>query len=387
VATNETLGSATGTSTGLGYSSSRDSVSTANPSAKPGEEVITEPKFKNNLMDFDITKYGAPPPKARLTKEEDTKREIRKAEKLRLKQLKETSLQKARDSTSRLAPSYETAIQNYPDPLQSDKFASTPVTKSTSSTSTPASISMPSAASSSAGSVSEKSGQPPSVPHRESSPSSVSAEQQATAPKPFQLPDISMIQPPPMAHPKRVDSSTSNAQAVPSRQQYTGYSPHSSFASPTEQPPPAYSMQAARPNPPAQTPAPEVSYDRPNMPSPPRTESAASSTSASTTSVLSKKQPPPKPAKLVSPNAPSPAHGKAVKTPPVKPPKPAKPPKPSKPAAFHSSTTADDSVMSPVKPPKPQKPQKLASQDSVGSSAKGDHIKELQARLGNLSFQ
>lgn len=64
-------------------------------------DEIVEPKFETSLLDFDINKFGAPPPRARLSKEEQDKIERRKAEKIRLQNMKEQSAQKAKESFAR----------------------------------------------------------------------------------------------------------------------------------------------------------------------------------------------------------------------------------------------------------------------------------------------
>ncbi|GME85037.1 unnamed protein product [Ambrosiozyma monospora] len=60
------------------------------------KEVIEEPKFKTNLMDFDLNKFGAPPPKPHLYGKEKQKQERDRQAKIRLQNIKQESLYKAK---------------------------------------------------------------------------------------------------------------------------------------------------------------------------------------------------------------------------------------------------------------------------------------------------
>ncbi|KAG0689689.1 hypothetical protein C6P40_004634 [Pichia californica] len=301
---------------------------------RPGGEPSVEPQFKTNLMDFDLKKFGAPPPRARLTKDEETKIEKRKADAQRLKAIKETSLQKARETSAKYASFYSSGI--------------------------------PSGSSSNNGSV---------VPSENPSTDKLVEEptqsiEETESPKKFQLPDISQFQPPPMA-PERKVSSQSGVNSPIYAQQLAYQAPepfqqepiqsqvmpqpHLKKAKPPkpakkfnqeeeqrllEQEPPKY--QYHDPNPTTST------YTRPAMVTPP-----------SSFEVITKKTPPPKPAKLTD------ISSKPKKVPPPK------PTKPSKPASLVSAPAHQHSN----------------EESEVESSAKGNHIRELQARLGNLGFQ
>lgn len=158
--------------------------------ANLNKDLITEPKFETNLMEFDISKFGAAPPKALRTEKESREYEVRQAEKQRLKNIKEQSLQKALDTVNRSAisrPSISPSVSSF------------------------------------------KSNLIKSNPSEESQPKS------------FELPDISNIQPPPVLNrnesippptAKATGNGTSMAPALPSRESTSSIIQESSFKLP-----------------------------------------------------------------------------------------------------------------------------------------------------------
>lgn len=302
---------------------------------KPGEESITEPQFKTNLMDFDLKKFGAPPPRARLTKEEELKAERRKADAYRIKQIKEQSLQKARETAEKYTAIYSGGI---PSASNSNNTSTDQLNKVE--------------AENSYGSDRDSyarhdSYSPAPVPLR---PESETAEEQ---PIPFRLPDTSQFQPPPLVH-QRAESAMSSSYTSP---------PETPSASSSELTPKPFIEKKKPPKPQKkfhqET---TLSHPEPAVPSVPTayTRPAMSIPTSPSFEKPVKKTPPPKPAKLTD------VHSKPKKVPP---PKPAKPAKPSKPIGLASSSTENNHP------------------GEVESSARGNHIRELQARLGNLGFQ
>lgn len=295
---------------------------------KPGEEVIVEPQFKTNLMDFDLKKFGAPPPRARLTKEEEIKYERRKGDANRLKQIKEQSLQKARGTAEKSISPYNSTF--------------------------------PTAAPSKSGSVEQLNSVEAETSYEVEAGSQSSFTQPAalarpegqtedSQPVPFHLPDISQFQPPPLAH--RVPS-VSDA--------YSSNSGHTAVLSTPE---PVIEKHKP-PKPPKKFPQEAISkadFPKP-VASTPYTRPALSLPAGTSYEKPAKKTPPPKPAKI------SDTHSNSKKVPPPKPAKLGKPAKPTKPADLSTRSTIGE------------------HNGEVESSAKGNHIRELQARLGNLGF-
>lgn len=299
-----------------------------------GEAKITEPKFKTNLMEFDITKFGAPPPRARLTKDEDAYMTRKKQEAERLKQIKEASLQKARESTSKsiesfksntransLTPNASITPEPTPDPAQG-------------------------------------------VLHALDSEPSVA--------KPFSLPEISQIQPPPPMHRNSEIGMKRAVPPPPYRQKSTSGKTDS---------PPMLNMVAPEPVGVSETSQNVLSYPISNQPAslsarePMKTPSPLeqNTSSASMTQAQAQIQ---QGYSCRQEDAPKTDTVKK-KTPPAKPTKPnqlkQKPPKPVKPSSLASAVPSSDTGNQ--KPPIAPK-----------SSAHGNHIKELQAKLGNLNF-
>lgn len=167
------------------------------------KDEIVEPKFESNLMEFDINKFGAPPPRARLTKEEQDKIERRKAEKIRLQEIKEQSKQKAKDSFSRnksFSPSpavseKSSILQQSPDNTGSDGKPPPPQK-----------YELPD--------ISQFQPPPPVQPRQQEvvpppSPLRGGMQQSPVSEQPtptkFELPDISKFQPPPPVQPRTAD--------------------------------------------------------------------------------------------------------------------------------------------------------------------------------------
>jgi hypothetical protein len=345
---------------------------------RTNEETISEPKFKTNLMDFDLSKYGAPPPKARLTKEEELNVEKRKVEKQRLKQIKENSLQKAREAARKNKGTYNTALvsdNSFPSPNQLDSSKNNSATEITPLNALP--------------SYSESESNIRQLPSVPSLPQRTnSAELQNKEPKPFNLPDISKFQPPPLAHMRTTESLTSSTQtstgnitAVPQTQlsvlQHQSYQAHPAVEKKSPPPVPAkHSLKSPEQSTPplidAKAPYIRERLKSPSAPTPPEIEE----------DLLFE------PAKLQSPESTDIESSKPKKVPPPKPPKLSKPSKPAKPTALSAAIETNSTIKV-----APQKPAKKAFMDGLEdnavmeSTAKGNHIRELQARLGNLNLQ
>lgn len=347
-------------------------VATNGKSNNPNEETIVEPKFKTNLMDFDLSKFGAPPPKARLTKEEEIKNERRKADAQRLKQIKEQSLQKARDTAAKVASPYGST---FPSAVTSNVGSANASTDQLNHIPTGSTEDVE---------VASTSRPVPGIPPRTEQPEN-------STPPGFRLPDISKFQPPPLSH--HVARPESPAQTLPANRQYQ--------EEPEFEPVPAYSEF-----PDTSTSIPHVVKQKPPKPikkfqqsEQPVTSSPTSTSSPVTKSVyerpamalppdneqpIIKKTPPPKPMKFTHSALPtstttndlSDVHSKPKKVPPPKPPKPGKPAKPSKPVSLASGHSFESN------------PTTNGSHDhtEVESTARGSHIRELQARLGNLNL-
>ena len=279
-------------------------------------------------MDFDLKKFGAPPPRARLTKEEEQKYERKRGDANRLKQIKEQSLQKARGTAEKSISPYNST---FPSAVPS-KNASVEQLNN---------VEVEISYEVEAGS--QSSFAPLTAPARPE------LQAEDSQPIPFHLQDISQFQPPPLAH-----SITSVSDVS---------SPNSSYAAALStpkpvlekhkppKPPKKFHQEVVIPKPEPPKPAASTPYNRPAMsiPAAPSVEKPA------------KKTPPPKPAKITD------AHSKPKKVPPPKPAKSGKPAKPTKPVDLSSPAVGEHN-------------------GEVESSAKGNHIRELQARLGNLGF-
>ncbi|GMG21596.1 unnamed protein product [Ambrosiozyma monospora] len=149
------------------------------------KEVIEEPKFKTNLMDFDLNKFGAPPPKPHLYETEKQKQERDRQAKIRLQNIKQESLYKAKQAHSGTTPTGSQSGSS-----KSSRLGSPQPTggQALSMSSIDASIRPP-----------------PAIPSRESSDGASGTSESETEtnekrppePKKFNLVDISKIQPPP----------------------------------------------------------------------------------------------------------------------------------------------------------------------------------------------